>query len=71
MGDPGAVIAVTLYVAILAFAVAWFLLPSWFGRGKAKQTNTAPDQAGITADEQRSPPTEEQPAIPVADSEWR
>jgi hypothetical protein len=37
MDQSGGVVAVVVYLAILAFAVAWFLLPRWLKRRKADQ----------------------------------
>jgi hypothetical protein len=37
MEQSGGLVSVVVYLAILAFAVAWFLLPRWLRRRKADQ----------------------------------
>jgi predicted MFS family arabinose efflux permease len=45
MEQSDGLVSVVVYLAILAFAGAWFLLPRWMRRRKASQREKAASQA--------------------------
>ena len=49
MEQSGEIVAVAVYLAILAFAVAWFLLPRWLKRRRANQREEARRPSGSPA----------------------
>ena len=46
MEQSGELVSVAVYLAILAFAVAWFLLPRWLKRRRADRLEKARRNAG-------------------------
>lgn len=49
MEHSGGLFSIAVYLAILAFAVAWFLLPRWLKRRKANRL----EKAGLDGNGQR------------------
>jgi hypothetical protein len=46
MEQTGGFVAVVVYLAILAFAVAWFLLPRWLKQRREASQRKGPDVSG-------------------------
>ena len=55
MEQSGGLVSVAVYLAILAFAIGWFLLPRWLRRRKASRLGESARDAA--------------PRSPVADSD--
>lgn len=66
MEDSGFLIAVTVYLAILALAVGWFLVPRWIYGSKALMIEKARlerEEPDVSARGLRRPPDWQQPRL--------
>ena len=48
MEQSDGLVSVVVYLAILAFAVAWFLLPRWLKHRKASRLEKAASEGGVS-----------------------